>query len=189
MKALVPGNAGKGFAVVAEEVRNLAMRSSRAAKDTAGMIEESVRNAGSGVQINEEMLKNLGAINNQVVRMNEVMAGIAQASEQQSEGVIEIAAALKQINEVTQQTAANSEESASASEALSTQASEMRSMVESFNLLETGRSYVPRDEPRSASLECHFENSTPEYRKGKTMPAPVPVSIEAHKNSFAAEAY
>ncbi len=62
VEAARAGDAGKGFAVVAEEVRNLAMRSAHAAKDTASMIEESVVNASNGVTINEEMLKNLGEI-------------------------------------------------------------------------------------------------------------------------------
>jgi methyl-accepting chemotaxis protein len=187
VEAARAGDAGKGFAVVAEEVRNLAMRSARAAKDTAGLIEESVRNADNGVQINEEMLKNLEAINVQAARVNEVMADIAQASEQQNEGVIEIAAALQQMNEVTQQTAASSEESASASEELSTQAIEMRSMVESFNLTETRRMHVPQDAAQAASLAGHLEDSKPKHRKDKSMPASVLGSIGAHKNMVASE--
>jgi methyl-accepting chemotaxis protein len=142
VEAARAGDAGKGFAVVAEEVRNLAMRSAVAAKDTAAMIEESVRNANEGVHINEEMLKNLETINTHVGKVYEVMADIASASEQQTEGISEIAAALQQMNGITQQTAANSEEAAGASEELSTQANEMRTMVESFQLTQTGQSAV-----------------------------------------------
>jgi methyl-accepting chemotaxis protein len=134
VEAARAGDAGKGFAVVAEEVRNLAMRSAHAAKDTANMIEESMRNADAGVKLNEEMLANLGEINAQVAKVTKVVSNIAVATVQQSEGVKEIASSVEQMNQITQETAANSEESASASEELSTQASEIRNMVGSFGL-------------------------------------------------------
>ncbi|HYE73897.1 MAG TPA: methyl-accepting chemotaxis protein, partial [Blastocatellia bacterium] len=118
VEAARAGDAGKGFAVVAEEVRNLAMRSAEAARNTADMIEESARNSANGVAINEQVVKDLKEINEQVRKVSEVMGEIAVASEQQSQGVEQITTAIEQINSVTQQTAANSEESASASEEL-----------------------------------------------------------------------
>ncbi len=63
VEAARAGDAGKGFAVVAEEVRNLAMRSAEAAKNTSTLIEESVHKAEGGVSINQEVLKNLQEIN------------------------------------------------------------------------------------------------------------------------------
>ncbi len=75
------GNAGKGFAVVAEEVRNLAIRSAEAAKSTSHLIEESVKNSESGVEIKHEVLKNLKDIDEQVRKVSEVMSEISQASE------------------------------------------------------------------------------------------------------------
>jgi methyl-accepting chemotaxis protein len=134
VEAARAGDAGKGFAVVAEEVRNLAMRSAEAAKNTANLIEESVTNAEGGVAINQEVLKNLDEINGQIKKVSEVMAEIAAASEQQSQGVDQINTAVEQMNQVTQQVAANAEESASAAQQLSSQASEMQSMVGSFRL-------------------------------------------------------
>jgi methyl-accepting chemotaxis protein len=134
VEAARAGDAGKGFAVVAEEVRNLAMRSADAAKSTANLIEESVKNADGGVVINEEVLKNLNKIHSEVTKVSEVVAEIAAASDQQNQGVDQINTAIEQMNQVTQQTAANAEESASASEELSGQANEMNSMVGSFHL-------------------------------------------------------
>ncbi len=134
VEAARAGDAGKGFAVVAEEVRNLAMRSAEAAKNTANLIEESVSNSGGGVAINQEVLKNLVEINGQVKKVSEVMVDIAAASEQQTQGVGQVNAAMERMNLVTQQTAANAEESASASEELAGQAQEMRGMVLSFQL-------------------------------------------------------
>jgi methyl-accepting chemotaxis protein len=134
VEAARAGDAGKGFAVVAEEVRNLAMRSAEAAKNTAELIEGSVKNAQGGVVINAEVMANLEEINKQVNQVSEVMAEIAAASDQQSQGVEQISAAIGQMNQVTQQTAANSEESAAAAEQLSGQSEEMLSMVGSFQL-------------------------------------------------------
>jgi methyl-accepting chemotaxis protein len=134
VEAARAGEAGKGFAVVAEEVRNLAMRSAEAAKNTADMIEGSVKNAENGVTINQEVMKNLEEINGHAKRVSEVMAEIAAASDQQSQGVGQVNTAMEQMNQLTQQNAANSEESASASEELSAQAQEMKSMVSGFKI-------------------------------------------------------
>ena len=134
VEAARAGEAGKGFAVVAEEVRNLAMRSAEAAKNTSNMIEGSVKNAENGVTINQEVLKNLEEINAHARRVSEVMAEIAMASDQQSQGVGQVNESIEQMNQLTQQNAGNSEQSASASEELSAQAQEMRAMVSSFNI-------------------------------------------------------
>jgi len=134
VEAARAGDAGKGFAVVAEEVRNLAMRSAEAAKNTANLIVESVKNAEDGVSMNQEVLSSLQEINEQANKVVEVMAEIAAATAQQSQGIEQITVAVGQLNEITQQNAANSEESASAAEELSSQAQEMQGMVGSFKL-------------------------------------------------------
>jgi methyl-accepting chemotaxis protein len=134
VEAARAGEAGKGFAVVAEEVRNLAMRSAEAAKNTADMIEESVRNAESGVKITEDVAKALDKAVERSSKVNDLVAEIAAASNEQAQGVEQINAAVAQMNQVTQQNAANSEESASAAEELSSQAAELSNMVASFVL-------------------------------------------------------
>ncbi|MBN2169697.1 MAG: Cache 3/Cache 2 fusion domain-containing protein [Candidatus Krumholzibacteriota bacterium] len=134
VEAARAGEAGKGFAVVAEEVRNLAMRSTEAAKSTSALIEEAAANSEQGVSLNQDVTSQLDEITDHIRKVAEVMAEIDTASSQQSEGVEQITQAVDQLNQVTQQTAANAEESASAGEELSSQSSEMRAMVGRFNL-------------------------------------------------------
>jgi methyl-accepting chemotaxis protein len=85
-------------------------------------------------------MKNLEEINGHAKRVSEVMAEIAAASDQQSQGVGQVNTAMEQMNQLTQQNAANSEESASASEELSAQAQEMRAMVAGFKISGGGHS-------------------------------------------------
>ncbi len=134
VEAARAGDAGKGFAVVAEEVRNLAMRSAEAAKNTANLIEDAVKNSENGVAINAEVLKNFQDIAEKTNKVSQVVAEIAAASDQQDQGISEVNKAVEQLNQVTQQNAANAEESASAAEEMSSQSEEMRSMVAGFRL-------------------------------------------------------
>ncbi|MDH7600554.1 MAG: methyl-accepting chemotaxis protein [Armatimonadota bacterium] len=138
VEAARAGDAGKGFAVVAEEVRNLAMRSAEAAKQTAELIAGSVKNSEEGVIVNQDVTNNLNEIYNQITKVNEVVAEIAAASRQQAQGVEEINQAVSQLEQVTQQNAATSEEMASAAQELSSQAEELRSIVRNFKVDNNG---------------------------------------------------
>jgi methyl-accepting chemotaxis protein len=129
VEAARAGEAGKGFAVVAEEVRNLAQRSAEAAKNTAEMIEESVRNAESGVSISRKVDEALGDISEAAKQVNELVADIAAASQEQATGIDQINTTVAQVDQITQTNAAGAEESASAAEELSGQAEELGWMV------------------------------------------------------------
>jgi methyl-accepting chemotaxis protein len=147
VEAARAGDAGKGFAVVAEEVRNLAMRSAEAAKNTSKLIEESVSNADGGVAINQEVTRSLKEINEQIRKVSQVVAEIAAASEQQNEGVEQVNKAVEQMNMVTQQTAANAEQSASAAEELSGQSEAMFAIVSKFNITTSHAPALPARAP------------------------------------------
>lgn len=134
VEAARAGEAGKGFAVVAEEVRNLAIRCAEAAKNTANLIEGSVRNSDEGVRINARVLSDLREIAQQVERVSQGMHEIATASEQQRQGVDQVNTAVEQMSQLTQSSAANAEESAGASEELSGQAEELNQLVAGFRL-------------------------------------------------------
>lgn len=134
VEAARAGEAGRGFAVVAEEVRNLAQRSAQAAKNTADMISESVKNADDGVKIATEVAQSFEVIAGSAKKVNDLITEIASASQEQSQGIDQISTAVTQMDKITQQNAANSEESASAAEELSSQAEELQGMVGQFSV-------------------------------------------------------
>ncbi len=137
VEAARAGESGRGFAVVADEVRSLSMRSAEAAKNSAELIEESVRNALAGVNVNRQVAEELNEINGHVQKATQVMEEITAASEQQQLGIKQINMAVEQMKQVTQQTASSSEESAAAATELSQESSDMKQVVRTFQL--TGR--------------------------------------------------
>jgi methyl-accepting chemotaxis protein len=185
VEAARAGDAGKSFAVVAEEVRNLAMRSAEAAKDTAALIEEAVSNAASGFKLNQEVLASLSEIQERVLRTGEVVAEIAAASEQQNQGVDEISEAVEELNRGTQSAAATAQQSASSAEELSGQSATLRELVDAFQLTDQVRAASPRVEsaapaPRAGSGKAKRTPAKPRTREKTTRPAtPLPAGAAA----------
>ena len=134
VEAAHAGDAGKGFAVVAEEVKNLALRSADAAKNTNSLIEESGRNSDMGSSIVEQVTQSFIEMKDQFAKVKNIVSEISASSDEQAHGVNQISVGVNEMNRGTQQNAANAEESAAAAEQLNSQANELKGMVNQFTV-------------------------------------------------------
>ncbi|RDJ18622.1 methyl-accepting chemotaxis protein, partial [Rhizobium phaseoli] len=121
VEAARAGEAGKGFAVVAQEVRELAQRSARAAKEIKDLITNSGTHVQTGVTLVGDTGKALDAIVSEVQEINQHVHAIAEASREQSIGLQEINTAVNTMDQGTQQNAAMVEQSTAASHSLATE--------------------------------------------------------------------
>jgi methyl-accepting chemotaxis protein len=134
VEAARAGEAGKGFAVVAEEVRSLAQRSAKAAKETAALIESSTTRAERGVQIASAVGTALGEIATVTTKVNGMLREIAAAAGSQAKGVSDIRGGINSLEKVSRQAAANAEHLAGASQQTAGQVQSMGELVGRFRL-------------------------------------------------------
>ena len=134
VEAARAGSAGKGFAVVADEVRSLASKSAEASKDTAALIENSLKAVENGTQIADETAQSLVLAVNDVNEMTGIIGQISEASSNQADAISQIMMGIDQISSVVQTNSATAEESAAASQEMSSQSQLMKSLVEKFKL-------------------------------------------------------
>jgi methyl-accepting chemotaxis protein-1 (serine sensor receptor) len=133
VEAARAGEEGRGFAVVAGEVRSLAQRSAAAAKEIKELIETSVERVQSGSVLVDEAGRTMSEIIGAIRRVTDIMGEIAVASEEQSSGIDQIARAVTQMDEVTQQNAALVEQAAAAAQSLQDQAQALNRAVSIFS--------------------------------------------------------
>jgi methyl-accepting chemotaxis protein len=153
VEAARAGEAGAGFAVVADEVRNLAMRAADSARNTAGLIEGTVKKVKEGSGLMSGTREAFGKVAESAGKVAELLAEIAAASKEQSQGIDQVNKAVVDVDKVTQQNAENAEESSSASLELSSQAGQMKTMVEELLGLIGGQPKGPKPAPLKARGE------------------------------------
>jgi methyl-accepting chemotaxis protein len=126
VEAARAGEAGAGFAVVADEVRTLATRTTEAARNTAGLLENTVCKVKDGAALIDKTGKEFYGMALNVSKTGEVIGEIVGASRQEAQGIEQISKAVAEINMVVQRNAASSEETAAASQQMTTQAETLR---------------------------------------------------------------
>jgi methyl-accepting chemotaxis protein/methyl-accepting chemotaxis protein-1 (serine sensor receptor) len=130
VEAARAGEAGLGFAVVADEVRSLAQRCAQAARDTAGLIEESIATSRDGNERLDRMAGAVRAMTESSTRVKSLVDQVNVGSQEQARGMVQISRAIAQMEQVTQRTAAGAQESASAGTELNGYADNLRTLVQ-----------------------------------------------------------
>ncbi|MFZ7113410.1 MAG: methyl-accepting chemotaxis protein [Desulfatiglandales bacterium] len=140
VEAARAGEAGAGFAVVADEVRNLAIRAAGAAKNTADLIDGTVKKIQSGSEIVGKTNDAFSKVQESSSKVGELVAEIAEASKEQASGIEQVNLAVNEMDKVVQMNAANAEENASASEEMNAQALQMKKFVGELVMIVGGTS-------------------------------------------------
>jgi len=164
VEAARAGEQGRGFAVVASEVRNLAQRSSAAAKEIKGLIDDSVQKVEAGSQLVDKAGRTMDEIVQSISHVTQIMNQITDASDEQRAGIEQVNQAIGQMDQVTQQNAALVEQAAAAAESMQEQAAKLADVVGVFKL-DVTQQYV------SASVSARPAAGQPAARRAVTAAA------------------
>ena len=155
VEAARAGEQGRGFAVVAAEVRSLAQRSATAAKEIKALIQDSVRKVEAGSQMVNQSGDVLLEIVSSVKRVSDIVGEIAAASREQAAGVEQVGKAMAQMDQVTQQNAAQTEELSSTAQELASGADHLQGLVGRFRLEnEHGKRAAVKAQPATKAGRC-----------------------------------
>jgi methyl-accepting chemotaxis protein len=182
VEAARAGDHGRGFAVVASEVRNLAGRSATAAREIKALIQDSVRKVNDGSELVTRSGETLGQIVASIKTVSGLVAEIAAASKEQSQGIEQINKAVLQMDEFTQTNGSLVAQARAASQTMAQRAGEMNAMMERYQLNEAmepkleaapaaGAARAPRDAERKAAATRPPERRSAE-RPWSARPAP-----------------
>lgn len=167
VEAARAGEAGAGFAVVADEVRNLAMRAAEAAKNTADLIEGTVKRVQDSTGLLATTNEAFDELAARSAKVNQLVNEISVASAEQAQGVDQINNAVTEMDTVVQQNAATAEESASASEELSAQAEVMKSTIGELIAMVGGQALAHQ---RGATQYAHAAQASKKSRRQQARP-------------------
>lgn len=180
VEAARAGGAGAGFAVVADEVRNLAMRAADAAKNTANLIEGTVKKIRGGSDIVSKTNDAFAKVAMGAKKVGGLLGEIAAASREQAEGINQVNKAVAEMDKVVQQNAASAQDSASASEEMNAQAEKMKGFVGELVTLICGGgngnevASIKGLPPREANRGAFEAPRRPDSGGHKTIPATAP---------------
>ena len=176
VEAARAGEAGKGFAVVAQEVRELAQRSAKAAKEIKALINASEAQVAEGVQYVADTGRTLSAIVSEVQEINRHVHAIAEAAQEQSSGLQQINSAVNQMDQDTQKNAAMVEETTAATHSLSREVGSLTQLLRLFKLdaSHPAASSAPAARPAVVSLPVKAINR----RLSRAYPGSSPVAIK-----------
>jgi methyl-accepting chemotaxis protein len=138
VEAARAGEVGAGFAVVADEVRSLAQRAAQAARETSVKIDNASGKSGAAMTMARQTIEAFAKVDENTGRLGELIAEVATASKEQSDGIAQVNTAVSQMDKITQRNAVSAEESANAAEELNTQAEAMKEAVRDLLQLVNG---------------------------------------------------
>ena len=139
VEAARAGEAGLGFAVVAEEVRNLSQRSTKAARETAALIEESSARTRLGRTKVDQVAGSIRELAGQSAEVRSLVEEVRLGSRDQLQAIERIGAAIDQIERVTKQSASGAVEGSAAAEELTAQAKGLRDVVSTLEMMVESR--------------------------------------------------
>ncbi len=181
VEAARAGEAGAGFAVVADEVRNLALRAAESAKNTAGLIENTVTTVKEGETVAEDVKSAFQSVAKHAEQIFHLVEEIASASSDQSRGIDQVNHAISGMDRNVQQNAANAQQTSSSAEELSAQAAAMKDAVATLSQIIHGTKGADKSKPRTKAsgkkkrsggktnkpLLQYAESKPPEVSKGR----------------------